>query len=92
VRGYASLPVVTVRPKAIFRRLASDKKTVGGLVHFVLPCEIGRVEIVTDVAERDVLQAVDELCELSRTPFHAPSGAGAGVARGSEAGEESPAR
>ena len=46
----APLPNVDVRPKAIFRRLASDKKTLDGMVHFILPREIGEVEIVTDVS------------------------------------------
>ena len=66
VLAYASLPAVDVRPKAIFRRLASDKKTLDGLVHFVLPLDIGRVEIVTDVPERAVLQVVEELRNLSQ--------------------------
>jgi 3-dehydroquinate synthase len=66
VLSYESLPKVEVRPKAIFRRLASDKKTLDGQVHFVLPRDIGQVEIVTDVPERAVLQAVEELRSLSR--------------------------
>jgi 3-dehydroquinate synthetase len=66
VLAYASLPVVDVRPKAIFRRLASDKKTLDGLVHFVLPIDIGHVDIVTDVPERAVLQVVEELRNLSQ--------------------------
>lgn len=65
VRAYAPLPKVDVRPKAIFRRLASDKKTLDGLVHFILPQEVGQVEIVTDVPEGAVLQAVKELQSLS---------------------------
>ncbi len=63
--AYAPLPKVDVRPKAIFRRLASDKKTLDGQVHFILPRDIGQVEIVTDVPERAVLQAVEELRNLS---------------------------
>ena len=66
VQGYAPLPKVDVRPRAIFRRLASDKKTLDGQVHFVLPRDIGQVEVVTDVSERAVLQAVEELCSLSQ--------------------------
>jgi 3-dehydroquinate synthase len=66
VLAYASLPKVDVRPKAIFRRLANDKKTLDGQVHFILPREIGQVEIVTDVPERAVLQAVEELRNLSQ--------------------------
>jgi len=66
VLAYAPLPRVDVSPKAIFRRLASDKKTLDGQVHFVLPHEIGKVDIVTDVPERAVLQVIKELHNLSQ--------------------------
>jgi len=66
VLAYASLPEVDVRPKSIFRRLANDKKTLEGKVHFVLPRDIGEVEIVSDVPERAVLQVVEELRNLSQ--------------------------
>jgi 3-dehydroquinate synthase len=66
VLAYAALPKVDVRPKAIFRRLASDKKTLDGKVHFVLPRDVGQVDIVTDVPERAVLKAVEELHNLSQ--------------------------
>ena len=66
VLAYAPLPPVTVRSRNIARRLRADKKTVDGAVHFVLPVEIGRVEIVSDVPERAVLQAIDELRTLSQ--------------------------
>lgn len=75
VLDYAPLPKVEVRPKAIFRRLASDKKTLDGQVHFVLPRGIGEVEIVTDVPERAVLQAVEELRSLSHGQADAIAGA-----------------
>ncbi len=66
VLAYAPLPKVEVRPRAIFRRLASDKKTLGGQVHFILARDIGEVEIVTDVPESAVLQAVEELRAISQ--------------------------
>jgi 3-dehydroquinate synthase len=66
VLAYAALPKVEVRPKSIFRRLASDKKTLDGQVHFVLPREVGQVEIFNDVPERAVLQVVEELRNLSQ--------------------------
>jgi 3-dehydroquinate synthetase len=47
------------------RLLKSDKKTRNGVVHFVLPREIGKVEIVNDVPEQAVIEAVDELRRLS---------------------------
>ncbi len=66
VLAYASLPKVEPRGKRIVRRLAHDKKTVDGVVHFVLPIEVGKVEIVPDVPERAVVQAVEELRYLSQ--------------------------
>lgn len=61
IHAYGSLPRVDVRPRAILKRLASDKKTLDGLVHFVLPRAIGRVDVATDVPEKAVLKAVEEL-------------------------------
>jgi len=66
VLAYAPLPKVEVRPKAIFRRLVSDKKTLDGQVHFILARDIGEVEIVTDVPESAVVQAVEELRAISQ--------------------------
>jgi len=37
------------------------------VVHFILPREIGKVEVATDVPEGAVLQAVDELRQASHT-------------------------
>ena len=66
VLAYASLPPVTARGKNIVRRLRSDKKTTDGVVHFVLPRAIGQVEIVADVPEKAVVQAVEEIRTLSQ--------------------------
>ena len=44
----------------MFARLKSDKKTVKGLVHFVLPVEVGTVKITAEVAEHHVLAAIEE--------------------------------
>jgi 3-dehydroquinate synthase len=65
VLAYATLPKVEPRGKKIVRRLAVDKKTVNGMPHFILPVEIGKVEVVSDVPERAIAQAVDELRYLS---------------------------
>jgi 3-dehydroquinate synthase len=59
------LPKLNVRGRHIVRRLQTDKKTSAGKVHFVLPTEIGKVEIVSDVPEGAVLEAVDEIRRLS---------------------------
>jgi len=49
-----------LKAERLFARLKSDKKTVKGLVHFVLPVEIGVVKITADVAEHHVLAAIEE--------------------------------
>jgi 3-dehydroquinate synthase len=67
ILAYGALPAVDVRPKAIVRRLAADKKTLDGKVHFILPREIGSVEIATDVPEHAVVQVVEELHNLSQS-------------------------
>jgi 3-dehydroquinate synthase len=59
------LPGVEVPSRNILRRLQADKKTRDGVVHFVLPRKIGEVEIVNDVPQNVVLQAVDHLRRLS---------------------------
>lgn len=64
--SYAPLPKVEVRPKAVLKRLTRDKKTIDGRIHFILPREIGNVDVVTEVPERAVLQAVEELRYLSQ--------------------------
>ncbi len=66
VLAYATLPKVEPRGKRIAHRLQADKKTVDGHVQFVLPREIGAVEVVSDVPERAIVQAVEELRYLSQ--------------------------
>jgi 3-dehydroquinate synthase len=66
VRALGPLPKVQSRSRDILRLLKSDKKTRNGVVHFVLPREIGKVEIANDVPEQAVIEAVDELRRLSR--------------------------
>jgi 3-dehydroquinate synthase len=61
------LPTVEARSRDIVRLLVSDKKTRDGAVHFVLPREIGKVEIVNDVPEKVVITALDELRRLSKS-------------------------
>ena len=66
VLALAPLPKVDLASKKVTRRLQSDKKTKNGSVHFVLPVEIGKVEIVSDIPERAVIQAIEELRYLSQ--------------------------
>jgi 3-dehydroquinate synthase len=61
-----SLPKVRARSKDILARLAADKKTRNGVPHFVLPRELGRVEIVNHVPEGLVVEAVDQLRKLGQ--------------------------
>lgn len=65
VLGMGPLPRVRAPSRDVLRLLQSDKKTRNGVVHFVLPREIGRVEVVNDVPEKIVIQVVDELRRLS---------------------------
>jgi len=67
VLAYASLPKVTSRGKKIVKLLRSDKKTLDGVVNFVLPAQLGTVEIVKDVPQQAIVQAVEELRYLSQS-------------------------
>ena len=59
------LPKVDVRSSNIVKRLTADKKTRAGRVHFILPLEIGRVEVVDNIPETAVRKAVDDMRRLS---------------------------
>ena len=67
VLSLGPLPRVEARSRDIVRLLRSDKKTRNGVVHFVLPREIGKVEISNDVPEKVVVEVVNELRRMSRT-------------------------
>jgi 3-dehydroquinate synthase len=66
VLNFGKLPRVEARSRDILRLLQGDKKTRGGVVHFVLPREIGKVEIVNDVPDKIIVEAVNELRLLSK--------------------------
>src|SRR3984893_814059 len=66
VLGFGRLPRMTLQTASILKRLRSDKKTRKGAVHFILPREIGKVEITSDVPEAIVRSAVDEIRKLAR--------------------------
>jgi 3-dehydroquinate synthase len=66
VLALGPLPKVSTRSRSILALLQSDKKTRNGVVHFVLPRAVGKVEIVNDVSAKIVLEAVDELRRLSK--------------------------
>jgi 3-dehydroquinate synthase len=59
VRLYGPIPDVSgIRAEALAGRLAKDKKTVKGKVHFVLPDRIGHVVVRADVDEPMVLDSI----------------------------------
>jgi len=61
VDSYGPFPSLNgINPERLAGRLKSDKKTVKGKVHFVLPERIGAVKITADVQERLVLAAIEE--------------------------------
>ena len=65
-RIWGQLPKVNVQTAKTLKLLQSDKKTEAGTVHFVLPREIGKVEIVKNVPERVITLALAEIRQASR--------------------------
>ena len=61
VQAYGPLPKLDVNAKKVFKRLLSDKKTVGGVPHFILAKAIGEVEVVSNVHAERVVDAVKSL-------------------------------
>jgi 3-dehydroquinate synthase len=66
VQKLGPLPKVTSPATRILRSLASDKKTSNGLVHFVLPTNIGKVEVVNRIPEAVILDSIKKLRALCR--------------------------
>lgn len=66
VLGLGELPRMNIKTTNILKRLRSDKKTRQGVVHFILPREIGKVEITSDVGEAVVRAAVEDIRKLAR--------------------------
>jgi 3-dehydroquinate synthase len=66
VQAYGPLPKVNVDGRRILKRLLADKKTVGGVPHFVLASGIGKVVVVNNVPPRCVIQAVKEIAGRSK--------------------------
>jgi 3-dehydroquinate synthase len=66
IHAWGALPAVNVQTAKALKLLQSDKKTESGKVHFVLPREIGKVEIVKNVPERVIASALAEIRRASR--------------------------
>jgi 3-dehydroquinate synthase len=64
--AWGELPRVTVQTTKTLKLIQSDKKTERGIVHFVLPKEIGKVEVVKDVPESAIALALAEIRRASR--------------------------
>lgn len=60
IKRYGPIPPVNgIRSTNLLERLASDKKTILGKVHFVLPVRIGDVAIVTGIDDQAILQSIE---------------------------------
>jgi len=59
--AYGPLPPVPCTADEVLRRLSSDKKTVGGNVHFIVPRRIGKVAISGNVSPDLVRRAVERI-------------------------------
>ena len=58
--SYGPFPSLTgIDALRLAARLKSDKKTVRGKIHFVLPERIGSVVIRSDIADQSVLSAIE---------------------------------
>jgi 3-dehydroquinate synthase len=66
IAAYGALPRPRVRPDEVVALLKSDKKTVAGSVHWVLPQRIGRVTVTSDVPGNIVWNAIEGLTTDSR--------------------------
>jgi len=66
ILGLGDLPRMNVKTANIMKRLKYDKKTRQGVVHFILPREIGKVEITSDVGDAAVRAAVEEIRNLAQ--------------------------
>ena len=64
--AWGILPRVTVPALKVIELVQSDKKTQSGVVHFVLPREIGKVEIRNDVPGKLIRSSLAEIERISR--------------------------
>jgi 3-dehydroquinate synthase len=59
--SYGKLPSLAgIEAASLLARLKSDKKTIQGSVHFVLPVAIGDVKVVSDIDAATVLAAIEK--------------------------------
>jgi 3-dehydroquinate synthase len=65
-RAWGRLPKVNLQTAKALKLIQSDKKTEAGFIHFVLPREIGKVEIVNNVPESAIAAALAQIRQASR--------------------------
>jgi len=59
IAKYGSIPSVDgIEAERLAARLRSDKKTIQGQVHFVLPTKIGKVDVASGIDDRLVLESI----------------------------------
>jgi 3-dehydroquinate synthase len=69
IAKYGRIPALDgVTAERLAARLKSDKKTVQGKVHFVLPVRIGEVAIVSGVEPAHVLRAIEQALAVAAVP------------------------
>ena len=67
IRRLGALPPIrNLKPQRVLGLLPRDKKAVGGRIHWVLPEQIGKVRIVTDVPSRAVATAFQDIQRADR--------------------------
>ena len=66
ILNWGKLPSVTLQAGRAMRLVQSDKKTERGVVNFVLPTEIGKVEVVKNVTPAAIAAALAEMRQASR--------------------------
>ncbi len=59
------LPRIEVDSELVRSHTASDKKSLAGVLHFVVPRDIGRVEIVKNIDPALVLESIESVKSLS---------------------------
>ena len=63
IMAYGPLPPVRVSPRQVMALIISDKKTIGGVPHFVLTPKIGSAKVVSGIDLRIVRTAVEGICQ-----------------------------
>lgn len=66
IQAYGPLPPLNVDSERIVERLVVDKKTLGGVPHFILAVQMGKVEVVNTVPLSAILQAVNDINSMAK--------------------------